>query len=171
MIAAPQTRQVRKAPTSFSALPRDGKIGVDRSAGEVGVSSADGQSSSSTGTRQVALKSNSYELTDHARVDPARSLRTTKRPIAFARPSRRSPSDATHWMLPSHAAKEVGVHPDHHLSVDRGRESWTTAPPFIEGGFKLSTDPGTSLKSLPRRAPGSRTSTPPERAVRQRLST
>ena len=43
--------------------------------------------SGSTGTRQVALKSCSR--TDHARVDPARSLGTTKR-RSSARPSRRS---------------------------------------------------------------------------------
>ena len=64
--------------------------------------------SGSTGTRQVALKSCSR--TDHARVDPARSLRTTKR-RSSARPSRRSPQTPRTGVAVSWPRKWASIRP------------------------------------------------------------
>ena len=94
-----------KGPTSFSALPRDGR--GRRSAGRWAYRGRRSRSGS-TGTRQVALKSCSR--TDHARVDPARSLRTTKR-RSSARPSRRSPQTPRTGVAVSWPRKWASIRP------------------------------------------------------------
>ena len=109
--------------------------------------------SGSTGTRQVALKSCSR--TDHARVDHARSLRTTKR-RSSARPSRRSLQTPRTGVAVSWPRKWASIRPPSRGSgglMDYSpTASSTSSCPLILTSLKSCAGPPLHNPSSPRSA-------------------